>query len=176
MLFRSKDISNKEAALDFENIEQIPEKNIFKTILDAVFVFVVLFKKLYKNKQTRICAFSYLFYLPLLFFLWMYCCKTNTHSLILNISVWIVVVLLSAFVYIISYHEEEAENSLVIFDNNEVNDANLDSDKNNFAFTMLPYGPALIFSAFLFIFYSDKIQSLFNTIYSHYSDFIINIF
>ena len=171
-----KDISNKGTPLDSEYIEKVPEQNIFKIILDTVFVFVVLFKKLYKNTKTRLCAFSYLFYLPLLFFLWIYCYKTNTYSVILNISVWIVVALLSVFIYIISYYEEEAENSLVIFDGNEGNDLNTDLDENDFGFTMLPYGPALIFSAFLFIFYSDNIQSFFNTMFSHYSDFIINIF
>ena len=177
ILFMSiKDISNKGAPVDSENVEQISEKNIFKTILDTVFVFVVLFKKLYKNKKTRLCAFSYLLYLPLLLFLWLYYYKVFATSLIFNIAVWIVVALLFTFVYIISYYEEEAENSLVIFDENEDNETNTDSDENDFGFTMLPYGPALIFSAFLFIFYSDKIQSLFNTMFSHYSDFIINIF
>ena len=115
-------------------------------------------------------------YLPLLLFLWLYYYKVFAASLIFNIAVWIVVALLFTFVYIISYYEEEAENSLVIFDENEDNETNTDSDENDFGFTMLPYGPALISSAFLFIFYSDKIQSLFNTMFSHYSDFIINIF
>ena len=42
LLMSIKDISNKGAPVDSENVEQIPEKNIFKIILDTVFVFVVL--------------------------------------------------------------------------------------------------------------------------------------
>ena len=139
-------------------------KDLIKNIFFSVFVFVFLFLKL--KKDEKILSFAYLLYIPILIYLGIYVYFLKDHSAVQNIFSAVSVLCLLLFVFKISSNEEKTQETVL----KEVFDVTINKtqDAPELPFTLLPYGPALAITSTMGIFYMDKIQLIFKTIYNEY--------
>ena len=153
------------------NNENIDKKEFLNGFLKIFFTFPYLAIKFLKTNN-KPSAFAYLFFVPLVLYLGVYAYLLKSSIITTSFAI-IDIVLLIYFVFTISSNEESVYNLLLEADTNLSEDSN-ESENIEKEFTLLPFGPALIISSIICIFYIDEIKIFLKTVYESYFAIIVN--
>lgn len=151
------EISEEKAAVTF-SFKDI--KNFFASLFGAYFIAIF---KLYKNNQ-KLNSILYVLYIPFLIYLGLYAfnfIKHNTLTLIVEI---IASLFMFYCVYNLSCVESFEETKI---ETNENEDINSTEEENSMI--AIPFGPALMISTGICIFYMENIKDILNTIINNYT-------